>query len=143
MTRGKRNEEPCTVEGCESRAKGHGLCGKHYQRWRRSGDPRGMLATERGTPWKDRYTVTPSGCWEWNGARHRHGHGVVRINSKNHQAHRVAWEQVNGPVPAGKIVRHSCDNPPCVNPDHLLVGTQRDNIHDMIQRGRAGWQQKE
>lgn len=138
MTRGKRNNDPCTVTGCERRGnRGRGLCSVHYQRWYRTGDPLGVLPTERNLPWEQRYTVMPSGCWEWNGAKHRHGHGIVRISQKNHQAHRIAWEQVNGPIPQGKIIRHYvCDNPPCVNPAHLRIGTQADNIQDAVDKGR-------
>lgn len=52
------------------------------------------------------------------------------------QVHKVVWEVHFGPVPKGLVVRHSCDNPPCCNPDHLLIGTQQDNVNDMIERGR-------
>ena len=51
-------------------------------------------------------------------------------------AHRAAWELANGPVPNGMSVLHRCDNPPCVRPEHLFVGTQKDNVRDMIEKGR-------
>lgn len=76
-------------------------------------------------------------CWPWTGTT-RKGYGVVSIqNSKNRDAHIVAWELHHGvPVPAGMVVRHSCDNPPCVNPAHLLLGTHADNSNDKVERGR-------
>ena len=55
--------------------------------------------------------------------------------------HRVAWEAHNAePIPEGMIVRHTCDNPACINPEHLVLGTHKQNTADMIERGRAGWQ---
>jgi hypothetical protein len=79
------------------------------------------------------------GCWEWTLCRDRHGYGRVTIPGKRtHLAHRVAWMLTNGPPPPGLFVLHNCDNPPCVNPDHLRLGTQADNMHDMALRRRSG-----
>lgn len=76
-------------------------------------------------------------CWEWQGHRHKVGHGQVRGNNdKAEYTHRVAWELSYGPIPEGKVVRHTCDNPPCCNPLHLVLGTQKENIYDAIQRKR-------
>jgi hypothetical protein len=82
----------------------------------------------------------PSGCWEVQGCvSSRSGH--VQINRKHEglpviRAHRLAWELANGPIPAGLSVLHRCDNPRCVNVDHLFLGTQRDNVLDSICKGR-------
>jgi hypothetical protein len=79
------------------------------------------------------------GCWEWTGCRHhqwRYGH--FRKEGKNVQAHRFSWELAHGrPVPDGMMVCHSCDNPPCVNPAHLFLGTAKDNVRDMLSKGRG------
>lgn len=80
--------------------------------------------------------ATGDGCWEWLGTRHGHGYGLLRIDGRLVRAHRVAWELENGPIPAGLSVLHSCDNRPCVRPDHLRLGTQRDNMADMDERRR-------
>jgi hypothetical protein len=65
------------------------------------------------------------------------GYGQLRVNGKRWQAHRWAWTQANGPIPAGMKVLHRCDNPPCWNVEHLFLGTQRDNMRDMAVKGRA------
>ncbi len=71
----------------------------------------------------------PNDCWEWK-ATISHGYGNFSIYSKMKTAHRVAWEIVNGPIPEDKMILHSCDNPLCVNPNHLRLGTNKDNMHD-------------
>lgn len=85
-------------------------------------------------------------CWEWQGVRYPNGYGSIRGSAsyrdgrdvrRSFLTHRVAYEIANGPIPDGLIVRHTCDNPPCVNPKHLLLGTYKDNNRDMHERGRA------
>lgn len=76
------------------------------------------------------------GCWEWTGTRRPDGYGVHWNGSRQVRAHRRSWEMANGPLPEGAVIRHSCDNPPCVRPDHLAIGTQQDNLADMTSRGR-------
>lgn len=73
----------------------------------------------------------PSGCWEWQG-----GKAGEYGKFQNMRAHCFAYALCTGPIPAGMVVRHSCDNPPCVNPAHLSLGTQLDNMRDMVARGR-------
>lgn len=75
-----------------------------------------------------------SECIEWTGCTTEHGYGQRGVNGKTRLAHRVAFEEHYGYLPP--VVRHKCDNPPCVNPDHLEPGTQADNVRDMIDRGR-------
>jgi hypothetical protein len=77
-----------------------------------------------------------TGCWEWDGTI-RTGYGRYYYKGKWMTAHRVSWELHNGPIPDGLLVLHKCDNKPCVNPDHLFVGTQRDNVRDMWKKQRA------
>lgn len=77
-----------------------------------------------------------SGCWLWHGPLVHGGYGHFRVNRSKQYAHRFAYELYCGPIPAGLRVRHKCDNPGCVNPDHLILGTQLDNMADCIARGR-------
>ncbi len=80
-------------------------------------------------------------CWLWTGGTFhlRGGYGKVQINKKARRTNRVAWELHHGkPVPEGTVVRHKCDNPLCVRPEHLELGTQGDNIRDRVARGREG-----
>jgi len=81
--------------------------------------------------------LMPNGCMEWQPSRDRGGYGYYMIMYKNLRAHRVMAELVYGPRPEGMVVRHSCDNPPCINPDHLSFGTVKDNVADKFARGRA------
>jgi hypothetical protein len=73
------------------------------------------------------------GCWEWQGASFTRGYGVF----KKKRANRVAWELVHGAIPPGAQVLHRCDNPKCVRPDHLFLGSNLDNVYDMISKGRC------
>lgn len=75
------------------------------------------------------------GCWEWQ-ASTRAGYGVIKIEGKNLSAHRVSYEMHNGKIPDGMVICHACDNRLCVNPNHLFIGTQRDNVVDSFLKGR-------
>lgn len=76
-----------------------------------------------------------SGCWFWIGSK-RKGYGLLQHNKRTSSAHRVAYEVFNGPIPKGLVVRHGCDNPSCINPDHLTLGTQLENVRDREVRNR-------
>ena len=108
-------------------------------RYRFAHDP---LLTERVChalqPWLRREGVlalmSTDECIEWDGPRTQKGYGWVR---RHVYAHRDAWAKAHGPIPKGLEVRHKCDNPPCINIEHLEIGTRADNMRDMMERGRS------
>jgi hypothetical protein len=80
----------------------------------------------------EKYTIPEpnSGCWLWSGSCVQDGYGTLRVGGKSLRAHRVSWKLHVGPIPDGLNVLHKCDTPPCVNPQHLFLGTQIDNNLD-------------
>ena len=95
-----------------------------------------------GKPWtleriKSNCTIDDNGCCVWQRSVVTSGYGQIETEGRCHRAHKMAYEFVNGPVPEGLSVLHSCDVTRCCNPDHLRTGTQRENVYDMISRGRA------
>lgn len=75
-------------------------------------------------------------CWEWSAGVDNFGYGRLNTRGVVDLAHRLSWELAHGPIPDGMCVLHRCDNPPCVNPRHLFLGTRDDNVQDMIAKGR-------
>lgn len=83
-------------------------------------------------------SLDEGGCLVWFGDKDSNGYGRLRhAGSKCYPAHRLMFELRKGPIPEGLKIRHTCDNPPCINPDHLIIGTQKQNVADMFERGRA------
>lgn len=81
-------------------------------------------------------------CWLWLASKNTDGYGQFKINNKKHLAHRVSYEIYSGDITCGLMVLHSCDNPSCVNPKHLRLGTSKENTKDMITRNRKGSNKK-
>jgi hypothetical protein len=93
-----------------------------------------------------RISIHPlTGCWEWQaGRKNKEGYGDFSIDGASKSAHRVSYKEFKGD-PVGFVVCHSCDNPPCINPDHLFLGSPKDNVADMMRKGRAvppNWRKK-
>lgn len=131
----------CLVEGCVDKYRCSGYCGKHYARWRKYGDASKLQ--HRGDPvetaedFRSHLKINPmTGCLEWTRGRTKLGYGRLQFRGEDWRAHRVAWFFATGKKPAGEI-RHTCDNPPCCNPDHLREGTHADNMRDIAERKRG------
>lgn len=121
-----------------------GWCRKHYWRWRRHGDlNRGFLSDEDRFLAKVNRITGPvykdlGRCWTWTGKVDKGGYGRIISKTKGTtKAHRLSWMLFNGSVPDGLCVLHRCDNPRCVNPSHLFLGTNLDNIEDRNNKGRS------
>lgn len=78
----------------------------------------------------------PDQCWPWTAGCFSEGYGSFCLNGEELRAHVIAYALTIGIWPSGLVIRHTCDNPSCVNPTHLIEGTTADNVHDMMERGR-------
>ena len=84
----------------------------------------------------DSRTDRTPGCWLWTGAADQHGYGVIKVDGAMRRVTRVVWSDAHGAIPDGLSVLHACDNPPCIRPDHLMLGTQRANVRDALNKRR-------
>lgn len=133
----------CSVSGCENTSRSKGLCNKHLLRLKHTGttDPGPKAQAPIEERFMRHFEKRDIGeCWPWNGNINHSGYGVISKGGKKAGvllAHRLSWEIANNQkIVRGKAVLHSCDNPKCVNPLHLRLGTQSDNVRDMQAKGR-------
>ena len=140
---GKQMTYPCRCNACgeETFAQSNALLNKR----------RVSCGCQRGTRWERRLfnfvrINVDTRCWEWTGTLDQNGYGRLGVRRdgwpRNPTAHRLSYDLYRGEIPSGIFVLHRCDNPPCCNPSHLFLGTQADNIHDMLSKGRH-WSQRE
>lgn len=126
----------CKIKDCNRKRKSRLMCGTHYERWRKHGNVKTVLRS--GVPQQNIKVIhTSNGCHEWQGSRSQGGYAMRTINNKSTLLSRLTLEQKLGhPLALGMKALHTCDNPPCINKDHLWEGTQRDNMQDCSRKGR-------
>lgn len=129
----------CSVPNCADKYYAKGLCGKHYTR-QKKGQSLTELSVYQLTDLErlqQKYSVSESGCWEWNFPGPNGRANTFLFDGKVQNAYRASWKIHNGPIPDNLCVLHKCDNGLCVNPEHLFLGTNLDNYNDMISKNRG------
>lgn len=143
LTDRPKDGKNCAVNDCARKCTRNLYCDMHYYRFKRYGDP--LIVKERYQV--KRYTChelfeksyrknNEGGCWEWTGPLNYWGYGRLNYKSQHLAAHRYSYEYFNGHIPNKMYVCHKCDNPKCVNPDHLFLGDAQTNMDDKVNKGR-------
>lgn len=126
---------------CDEPVAARGLCRHHYTKAWNQGEHENYAVVLGTKPLQERLLEKVqknpiTGCWNWVGNRNDYGYGLLWRDRRSRRAHRIAFELFNGPVSDDEVVCHRCDNPRCVNPEHLFKGMVFDNNQDTARKGR-------
>jgi hypothetical protein len=132
----------CSIPDCNGSMIARGWCRTHYYRWKNTGTTDLVESPPLGVRFWTRVNkdgpVHPvhGQCWVWTAGSFTGGYGAITVNGRLLKAHRVSWLLYHDDIPDDLCVLHKCDNPPCVNPAHLFLGTTQDNTADLVSKNR-------
>lgn len=126
----------CKIDGCDAKRKALGLCLKHYTRQLKHGTTEaGIIVGDDRIRLKRSAKENENGCWIWQKST-KLGYGITFLNGRHEQAHRASWKVFVGEIESGKQINHKCHVRNCINPSHLYIGDQVENMRDMKEAGR-------
>lgn len=131
--------EYCRIVSCGKKHKAKGFCVKHYARIKKKGEiTQSIFDLSPQERLMSKMIINrETQCWEWQGCTIKDNYGMMVLNNIQHLTHRLSYELFFGEFDKELCVCHKCDNPICINPDHLFLGTHQDNMTDMKNKGRA------
>jgi hypothetical protein len=136
----KKEKQFCSIENCENKHSGKGFCNKHYQKNKKYGEPLAGKHSQNKAGTKEyiyeNSEIDINDCWIWKRSKIKKGYGHPKFKGKLILAHRLSYLTFVGEIPNNLFVLHTCDNPPCVNPKHLFLGTNQDNMKDRNNKNR-------